>query len=89
MFSTAEVEARAPPINDLKNYFPGIDESTPTPELVRKTQLIGTGSDPLLARSIRRLEDADQNAREGSGQVTESNEAQDTNEWFVRNCQPP
>jgi hypothetical protein len=63
VFSTAEVEARAPLINHLKDYFPGIDENTPTRELIHKTQLIGSGSDPLLARAIRRCEDVEQNAR--------------------------
>lgn len=62
MFSAAEAEARQPLITHLKDYFPGIDESTPTRDLIKNTRLIG-GSDPLLARAIRRLEDAAEAAR--------------------------
>src|SRR6478672_6630662 len=62
VFSTAEVEARAPLINHLKDYFPGIDGNTPTRELIHKARLTGA-SDPLLARAIRRCEDVEQNSR--------------------------
>ena len=79
MFSTAEVEARAPLINHLKDYFPGIDENTPTRELIHKARLTGA-SDPWLARAIRRCEDVEQNSRtEQSALNNERNEA-----WFIQ-----